>query len=131
MEARHEQQMKLVSEENAKLKKALDESVKNQRAVAMKLYVEEKIRGNAKAESIRKLCEGKEKAVVDQIIEAHSPAQQNKEFESIRSRLGKFRPTQLVEEQVRESGVQRTRKPMGVDQEIAGICNLNEVDALR
>jgi len=138
LEAKYESKLKATEEKAQKLEEALKSTVAYSKEIGMQLYIEQKVRGNPNAMKIRKLCEGKtERKEVDSIIERFSVAPSvNEEYNAIKRRFEKFKNTTLVEDQIRETGAERSQSQTdkeGVLGEMTDLfpgATLDQVEAL-
>lgn len=132
IEAKHKAEVARLQEAAAKAtkeaaakEKALAESLKEQKAMAAKLYLESVLRGNPNAQKIRNLCEGVEdKKKIDSLVKEFSidESAQN-EYNYLRNKLDRLetmkKQSSLVESQLEKELPKAV--VTGVDAEIQGV----------
>jgi hypothetical protein len=116
LETKYQTENKDLKDRVEKLDVALQESLKLNKELGIKTYVEERIRGNPNAPKIRGLCEGKmNRQEVDEIIKRFAVAPVvSEDYNAFRRRVSKVENTTLVEDQLKEAGNQRTQESKGV-----------------
>jgi len=129
-DAKVQAQIKALQEDKDKTNRALEESLRKQKELSAKLYLEERIKGNPNARIIRKLAEGMvEKRKIDQLVKEHSVASDGGSlYNSVNERLSrldaaKVKGKDVVEQQLDEAAGKRSTETVteDVDNEIASV----------
>lgn len=109
IEAKNESAVKALELKNKQLEESLKNTISLSKELGLRLYIEEKTRGNPHGVKIRQLCEGKtNRKEVDAILERFAVAPKTSEdYNAIKRRFSRVENTTIVEDQLRDTGVKR------------------------
>lgn len=120
LRAEYEQKLSEEKSKTEKAKAAMSEAADLARQYGLRAYVLERTKNNPNASKVLKLSEGiKSKTEADQLIEKYGvDAPMSKDYNSIRNRFKKFENSNLVEDQLKESGL-KPSTPASAQQSVA------------